>query len=59
MADKINDGDIVLVDTAVRQMEGDGVYVIEVDGYDYVKMLHRDFASGGLQILSFNQAYRP
>lgn len=59
MADKINDGDILLVDTSVRHMGPDGVYVIEMDGLDYVKLLQRDFPSGGVQIVSFNPSYRP
>lgn len=57
MADKINDGDVLLVDTAVRQIERDGVYVIEIDGLDYVKLLQRDFATGGVQVISYNQQY--
>jgi phage repressor protein C with HTH and peptisase S24 domain len=59
MADKINDGDILLVDTAVHHLEQDGVYVIEIEGLDYVKLLQRDFATGGLQIISYNPAFRP
>ncbi|MBX3588835.1 MAG: helix-turn-helix transcriptional regulator [Ramlibacter sp.] len=59
MADKINDGDILLVNTAARTMQQDGIYVIELDGLDYVKLLQRDFATGGLQIISYNQAYKP
>jgi phage repressor protein C with HTH and peptisase S24 domain len=59
MADRINDGDILLVDTAVRHLEQDGVYVIEIEGLDYVKLLQRDFATGGLQIISYNPSFRP
>ena len=59
MADKINDGDILLVDTAIRSLEQDGVYVIQLDGHDYVKVLQRDFSTGGLQIISSNLAYNP
>jgi phage repressor protein C with HTH and peptisase S24 domain len=59
MADKINDGDILLVDTAIRSLEQDGVYVIQLDGHDYVKVLQRDFSTGGLQIISYNPAYKP
>lgn len=59
MADKINDGDILLVDTSIHHLEQDGVYVIELDGLDYVKLLQRDFATGGVQIISYNPAYRP
>lgn len=59
MADKINDGDILLVNTAVQTLQQDGVYVIELDGLDYVKLLQRDFATGGLQVISYNQSYKP
>lgn len=59
MADKINDGDVLLVDTSVTQIERDGVYVIERDGHDYVKVLQRDFATGGVQIISYNPSYKP
>lgn len=59
MADKINHGDVLLINTAVTSLEQDGVYVIELDGLDYVKLLQRDFATGGLQIISYNPAYKP
>lgn len=59
MADKINDGDVLLLNTAVTSLEQDGVYVIELDGLDYVKLLQRDFATGGLQIISYNPSYKP
>lgn len=59
MADKINNGDILLVDTRIHTLDQDGVYVIQLDGHDYVKVLQRDFSTGGLQILSYNPAYKP
>lgn len=59
MADKINNGDILLVDTATKSLDQDGVYVIQLDGHDYVKVLQRDFSTGGIQILSYNTAYKP
>lgn len=59
MADKINDGDILLVDRRVKTMQEDGVYVIERDGLDYVKLLQRDFQSGGVRIISYNPDYPP
>lgn len=59
MADKINSGDILLVDTATKSLDQDGVYVIQLDGHDYVKVLQRDFSTGGLQIISYNAAYKP
>jgi transcriptional regulator with XRE-family HTH domain len=58
MADKINDGDALLVDTAITHLAQDGVYVIEIDGLDYVKMLQRDFSTGGVHVVSFNSAYK-
>lgn len=58
MADRINDGDILLVNTAVTHLQQDGVYVIEQEGLDYVKLLQRDFANGGVQIISYNPAYK-
>lgn len=54
MADRINDGDILLVDQSIRTMGEDGVYVIERDGLDYVKLLQKDFVSGGVHIISYN-----
>lgn len=59
MADKINDGDVLLLDTSATRIERDGVYVIELDGLDYVKVLQRDFATGGVQIISYNPDYKP
>ncbi|MNT82568.1 hypothetical protein D3C72_2223190 [compost metagenome] len=33
--------------------------MIQLDGHDYVKVLQRDFSTGGLQIISYNPAYKP
>lgn len=57
MADRINDGDILLVNTGVNTLAQDGIYVIELDGEDYVKLLQRDFTTGGVRIVSYNPAY--
>jgi phage repressor protein C with HTH and peptisase S24 domain len=57
MADRINDGDILLVNTSVNALTQDGVYVIELDGEDYVKLLQRDFSSGGVRVISYNPAF--
>ena len=54
MADRINDGDILLVNTSVNSLTQDGVYVIEIDGEDYVKLLQRDFQTEGVRIVSYN-----
>ncbi len=57
MADRINDGDILLVNTSINTLTQDGVYVIELDGEDYVKLLQRDFSTGGVRVVSYNPAY--
>ncbi len=59
MADHINHGDILLVNTAITSLGPDGVYVIEMDGMDYVKLIQRDFSTGGVQIISYNKNYKP
>jgi len=58
MADKINHGDFVLADTAVRQFETDGIYLVEMDGFEYVKLLQRNVGTGAMDIISYNSAYR-
>ncbi len=35
----------------------DGIYLIEIDGEDYVKFLQRDFGTGGVRIVSYNPDY--
>ena len=57
MSDRINDGDILLVDTSVNALSHDGVYVIELEGEDYVKLLQRDFSTGGVKVISYNPDY--
>lgn len=57
MADRINDGDILLVNTSVNVLGQDGIYLIEIDGEDYVKFLQRDFGTGGVRIVSYNPDY--
>lgn len=59
MADRINDGDILLINTDVNSLSQDGIYVIEIDGEDYVKLLQRDFKTGGVRVISYNQDYPP
>ena len=54
MADRINDGDILLINTAVNTLTQDGVYVVEMEGEDYVKLLQRDFSTGGVRVISYN-----
>ena len=57
MSDRINDGDILLVDTSITALAHDGVYVIELEGEDYVKLLQRDFSTGGVKVISYNPDY--
>lgn len=57
MADRINDGDILLVNTAINTLTQDAVYVIDLDGEDYVKLLQRDFTTGGVRVVSYNPAF--
>nr|WP_315237687.1 S24 family peptidase [uncultured Albidiferax sp.] len=59
MADRINNGDILLINTAINSLGSDGVYVIELDGMDYVKLIQRDFSTGGIQVISYNKDYKP
>lgn len=59
MSSRINDGDILLIDIETNQMDGDGVYVIEMDGMDYVKVLQKDFSTGGVRVVSYNPDYPP
>lgn len=59
MADKINDGDILLVDIRTRTLQEDGIYAIERDGLDYVKLLQRDFSTGGVHVISYNPEFKP
>lgn len=59
MADKINHGDILLINTSISTLTQDGVHVIELDGEDYVKLLQRDFKTGGVRIISYNPDFPP
>ncbi|SDO77133.1 Phage repressor protein C, contains Cro/C1-type HTH and peptisase s24 domains [Rhodoferax sp. OV413] len=59
MADRINNGDILLVNTEITSLGPDGIYVIELDGLDYVKLIQRDFSTGGVQVISYNKDYKP
>ena len=56
---KRTNGDILLVNTAINSLTQDGIYVIELDGHDYVKLLQKDFSTGGVQVISYNPAYKP
>lgn len=56
MEPTLHDGDLLLVDTAQRQVVKDAVYVIRQEGLLYVKRLQRLY-DGSLRISSDNPAY--
>lgn len=58
MSDKINHGDVLLVNMAVKTMGHEGIYVIELDGVDDVKLLQRDYTNGGIFLISYNSAFK-
>lgn len=58
MADKINHGDVLLVNMAVKTMGPEGIYAIELDGVDDVKLLQRDYTNGGIFIISYNRDFK-
>lgn len=52
----IRTGDVLMVDTARRYFEGDGVYLINLNGYTMVKRLQ--MLPNGLHIVSTNPKYQ-
>ncbi|KAG1454260.1 hypothetical protein G6F57_015542 [Rhizopus arrhizus] len=52
----IRTGDVLMVDTARRFFEGDGVYLINLNGYTMVKRLQ--MLPNGLHIVSTNPKYQ-
>jgi phage repressor protein C with HTH and peptisase S24 domain len=56
MEPTIRDGDVLLVDTAHRQVVKDAIYVVRQDSLLFVKRLQRLY-DGSLRISSDNQAY--
>lgn len=52
------DGDLMVVDTGFKQIDVDGVYVIERDEQLYIKRMQRQ-VDGSLAMISDNQIYRP
>jgi phage repressor protein C with HTH and peptisase S24 domain len=52
----IRTGDVLMVDTARRYYEGDGVYLINLNGYTMVKRLQ--MLPNGLHIVSTNPKYQ-
>lgn len=57
MRPEIDHGDVVMVDTAIQQFDGDGVYVINLGGETQIKMLQ--MRGDGLYVVSANPAYPP
>lgn len=57
MAGTFEDGDVLLVDTGVRAIDRDGVYVYSRDGELQVKRLQRE-DDGSLTVISDNPRYR-
>lgn len=56
MEPTIRPGDLILVDTAVREVQQDGIYVIVMGNYVMCKRIQRLFAAG-LVVKSDNPAY--
>jgi phage repressor protein C with HTH and peptisase S24 domain len=56
MLPRINDGDLLLIDTTERQFHSFGVYVLEVGGERLVKRVQRK-VDGSLTLISDNAAY--
>jgi len=52
----LHSGDTVLIDHTRTTIEGEGIYVIRLDGHLYAKRLQRSF--DGISIISANPAYR-
>ena len=53
----LSDGDTVLIDHGRNTLEGEAVYVIQLDDHLYAKRLQRQF-NGSIHIISENKAYR-
>ncbi|WP_019304061.1 S24 family peptidase [Xanthomonas oryzae] len=55
MRPKIEDGDVVWIDTAIDYFDGDDYYLINVDGETSIKMLQR--RSDGIYVVSINPEF--
>ncbi len=53
----LHSGDTVLIDHTRRTIEGEGIYVLRLDGHLYAKRLQRNF--DGVVIISENKQYPP
>lgn len=57
MAPIINNGDVVMVDTAINYYDGDAIYVINVGGEAQIKGLQR--RNDGIYVVSANALFPP
>jgi SOS-response transcriptional repressor LexA len=57
MSPTIQDGDLVIIDTAEREIHSDRVYCLIVDSELYIKRVQR--MPGGIRLLSDNNRYPP
>ena len=53
----LNSGDTVLIDHTRASIEGEGIYVLRLDGHLYAKRLQRNF--DGVMVISENKHYQP
>lgn len=53
----LNSGDTVLIDHTRASIEGEGIYVLRLDGHLYAKRLQRSF--DGVMVISENKHYQP
>lgn len=53
----LNSGDTVLIDHTRASVEGEGIYVLRLDGHLYAKRLQRNF--DGVMVISENKHYQP
>ncbi|WP_447926915.1 XRE family transcriptional regulator [Vreelandella sp. EE27] len=52
----LHSGDTVLIDHTRTTIEGEGIYILRLDGHLYAKRLQRNF--DGVSVISANSAYR-
>lgn len=51
----VKNGDVVMVDTATRYFDGDGLYLVNIHGHTFVKRLQ--LMTDGMHIISTNRRY--
>ena len=56
MEGTFSDGDVLFADVGVKELTGDGVYQLEVNGAIYIKRLQR-MPNGNLKMISDNRKY--